>query len=67
MAEKILSLETKNEKLNNVAQSLLTIVKKPPFKYKADVIRQTAEQLAELALLPLLAISVVQRDAEMPF
>ncbi len=67
LAEKILSLETKNEKLNNVAQSLLVTVKEPPFKYKADVICQTAVQLAEMALSPLPAVNVVQHDPEMPF
>lgn len=67
LAEKILSRKTKNEELNNVAQSLLTTVKEPPFKYKADVIRQTAAQLAEMALSPLPAVSVVQHNPEMPF
>ena len=67
LAEKILALKTGNEELNNVAQSFLTTVKEPPFKYKADVIRQTAVQLAEMALSPLPAVSVVHQDPDMPF
>lgn len=67
LAENILELKTKNEELNNVAQSLLTTVKDAPFKYKADVIRQTALQLAEMVLSPLPALSVVQADPDMPF
>jgi hypothetical protein len=67
LAEKILALKTKNEEINNVAQSLLTTAKEPPFKYRADVIRRTGLQLAEMALLSPRAISVVQHDPDMPF
>jgi len=67
LAEKISALKTKNEEINNVAQSLLTTAKEPPFKYRADVIRQTAVQLAEMALSSPRAVSVVQDDPDMPF
>lgn len=67
LANKILQLKTGNEAINNVAHSLLTTVKEPPFKYKADVIRQTAMQLAEMALMLLPASSVVRESQDMPF
>lgn len=52
LAEKILSMETANDSIKNVARSLLETTKEPPFKYKADVIRHTALQLAEMVLSP---------------
>ena len=67
LAEKILALKTKNEEINNVAQSLLTTAKEPPFKYRADVIRCTALQLAKMALSSPCAFSVALDDSNMPF
>jgi hypothetical protein len=67
LVEKILSMEIKNEGIKNVAQSLLRTLKEAPFKYKADVIRHTALQLAEMVLSSPSDPSAVQDDPDMPF